>query len=222
MIVRVGTAPRAPGLDYEAFQERWRSRHASLAAGLPGLRGYVQNHAVLERGRPLLPYPGFDACSELEFDSLQAMDDAFASEHYRQAVVADERELIDKARFALLLAERRVLLDGEAAGGAVKLLTFLPLDPRGSHEDLAEVLAGPYRRAVAAAGPLRHEQLVEIPGAHEGRLPALCAAVDVLWFRAPGDALEALAGEAGHRAAYELAGASFGAARLVARPLRIV
>ena len=37
------------------------------------------------------------------------MDEAFASEHYRGAVVADEHSLIDKSRFALILTERRVL-----------------------------------------------------------------------------------------------------------------
>ena len=222
MITRVGMAPRAAGLTYEAAQEHWRNEHADLAGQLPGLRGYVQNHAVLADGGPLLPYPGFDACSELEFDSLAAMDEAFASEHYREAVVADEHSLIDKSRFALILTERRVLADGDPEAGAVKLLTFLPLDPRATRPALDERLAGPYREIVAEAGPLRHEQLLEIPGAHEGRLPALCAAVDILWFSTSEQALEVVQGETGHRAAYALAGAAFGAARLLALPNRVV
>jgi uncharacterized protein (TIGR02118 family) len=215
-------APRAAGLSYTAAQEHWRNEHAYLAGQLPGLRGYVQNHAVLAEGRPLLPYPGFDACSELEFDSLGAMDEAFASEHYRQAVVADEHSLIDKSRFALILTERRVLADGDVGSGAVKLLTFLPLDPRSTRPALDERLAGPYREIVAEAGPLRHEQLLEIPGAHDGRLPAVSAAVDILWFSTPEKALEAVQGETGHRAAYALAGAAFGPARLLASANRVV
>jgi len=222
MIVRVGTAPRARGLGYAEFQEHWRTEHGALAGSLPGLRGYVQNHAVLDGGRPLLPYVGFDACSELEFDSLAAMDEAFASEHYRREVAADEQALIDKTRFAMLLAERRVLADAEPPPGAVKLLTFLPLDPRSSRERLAAVLAGPYREAVGQAAPVRHEQLLELPGAHEGRLAALWPAVDVLWFASVEAALEALVGEAGQRAAYELAGASLAPARLLATPIRVV
>lgn len=222
MITRLGMAPRAAGLGYEAFQTHWRSEHASLAGALPGLRSYVQNHAVLEGGRPLLPYPGFDACSEIEFDSLEAMDDAFASEHYRGAVTADEHELIDKSRFALLLSERRVLQDGQAGEGAVKVLTFLPVDPRSTREKLAELLAGRYRSAVAEAEPLRHEQLLEIPGAHEGRLPPLFAAVDILWLPSVERALEFIHGDVGHRAGYVLAGTAFGLERLVARPVRVV
>jgi uncharacterized protein (TIGR02118 family) len=222
MITRVGMAPRAAGLSYTSFQEHWRSEHAGLAGEIPGLRSYVQNHAVLEDGRPLFAYPGFDACSELEFDTLATMDDGFASEHYREAVTADEHALIDKSRFGMILTERRVLVDGEPGEGAVKLLTFLPLHPGSTRQALSARLAGPYREIVAAARPLRHEQLLEIQGAHEGRIPAVAAAVDVLWFPHPADALELVRGEVGHEAGYALAGAAFGLERLLARPIRVV
>lgn len=222
VITRVGMAPRAHGLDYEAFQEHWRSEHAALAGEIPGVRGYVQNHAVLAEGRPLLPYPGFDACSELEFDSVEAMDEGFASDYYRGEVTTDEHSLIDKSRFALLLAERRVLADGPVDGEAVKLLTFLPLDPRSTQERLDEVLAGPYREVVAEGEPLRHEQLLELRSAHDGRIPAVCAAVDILWFASAERAGGFAGGEIGHRAGYALAGAAFGLERLVARPTRVV
>jgi uncharacterized protein (TIGR02118 family) len=222
MITRVGMAPRAAGLSYASFQEHWRSEHAGLAGQLPGLRGYVQNHSVLGDGRPLLPYPGFDACSELQFDSLAAMDDAFASAHYLESVTADEHALIDKARFALILTERRVLLEGEVDAGAVKLLTFLPVDPRSTRESLTDVLAGTYHEIVVEAEPLRHELLLEIPGAHEGRLPAVSAAVDILWFPSVEQALGFVQGAVGHRAGYALAGTAFGLERVLARTIRVL
>jgi len=222
MITRVGTAPRANELTYETFQEHWRSEHAGVAGEIPGLRGYVQNHAVLVDGRPLFPYPGFDACSELEFDDLAAMDEGFASEHYRETVTADEHALIDKSRFAMILTERRVLIPGEPGPAAVKLLTFMPVAPRSTFGALDEILAGPYREIVADAAPVRHEQLLEIPGAHEGRIPALCAAVDVLWFESVDDALELVHGEVGHHAGYALAGTAFGLERVLAGPIRVV
>ena len=222
MITRLGMAPRAPGLTYESFQEHWRSEHAGLAGEIPGLRGYVQNHAVLVDGRPLFPYPGVDACSEIQFDSLESMDEGFASEHYRQAVVADEHSLIDKSRFAMVLSARRVLQDGEPGADAVKLLTFMPVDPRSSADALHDFLGGAYREIVADAQPLRHEQLVEIPGAHEGRIPALCSAVDILWFRDVDHALGLVRGEIWDRAGYALAGTTFGLERLLARPIRVV
>jgi uncharacterized protein (TIGR02118 family) len=215
-------APRAAGLDYERFQAHWRSEHAGLAGALEGLRGYVQNHAVLVDGRPLFPYPGFDACSEISFDSLEAMDHAFASEFYRSAVMADEKLLVDKTRFLMLLSERRVLQEGQVGQDAVKLLTFMPVDPRSTRERLFDMLAGEYRSLVEETRPLRHEQLLEIPGAHDGRIPAVFAAVDMLWFPSVEAALGFAGGEIGHRAGYLLAGTAFGLERLVAQTVLVV
>ena len=117
-LVRVGMAPRAAGLTPAECQTHWRTAHADAARSLPGLRGYVQNHAVLRDGEPLLPYPGFDVCAETEFDDLEAMDAAFASEQYQGAIVADELKLIDKARFTHALCERRVQREARRPGEA--------------------------------------------------------------------------------------------------------
>jgi uncharacterized protein (TIGR02118 family) len=222
VIVRVGCAPREASLSFEAFQAHWASEHGALAGTLAGLRSYVQNHAVLSDGRPLLPYAGFDACSELVFDSLAAMDEAFESDHYRQNVTADEHVLIDKGRFGMLLAERRVLEEGTPGDGAVKLLTFLVADPNHGPAALAEEHAGRYREAVCEARPLRHEQLVVIPGAHDGRLAPFADAVDILWFPNDEAALDFVGGEAGFAGGYALAGRAAGSQRLLARELRIV
>ena len=222
MITRLGMAPRATGLDYEAFQAHWKSEHAGLAGALEGLRGYVQNHAILQNGRPLFPYTGFDACSEISFDSLEAMDHAFASEFYRSAVMADEKLLVDKTRFLMLLSERRVLHDGEVGEGAVKLLTFMPVDPRSTRDRLFELIGGEYRSVVADAKPLRHEQLLEIPGAHDGRIRPVFSAVDMLWFAHVEAALGFVRGEIGHRAGYVLAGTTFGLERVLAQTVLVV
>ncbi|MBM3679098.1 MAG: EthD family reductase [Actinobacteria bacterium] len=223
MIVRLGMAPRAATLDYEGFQAHWKSEHAGLAGAIEGVRGYVQNHAILRDGRPLFPYAGFDACSEISFDSLEAMDAGFASDYYRSQVVADEKVLVDKTRFLMLLSERRVLDDRPAPEGAVKLLTFLPVDPRSTREALFELLGGAYRERVAASGvALRHEQLLEIPGAHEGRIPAVFAAVDLLWVRTADEAVTLASGDLGHELGYLLAGTTFGGQRVVAEPVTVV
>ena len=71
MIVRVGMAPRMHDLTPAQCARHWRTEHADAARQLPGLRGYVQDHAVLRDGRPLLPYPGFDVCAETAFDVVE-------------------------------------------------------------------------------------------------------------------------------------------------------
>ena len=141
MIVRVGLAPRARGLDLVGFQDHWRSQHAGLALRIPGLLAYVQNHAVLVDGRPMLPWPGFDACAETSFDSLDAMDAGFASKEYQDDVRVDEDVLIDKAAFVFALCELHELApapQGARRGGEgpvpadtspAKLLTMFRAHP---------------------------------------------------------------------------------------------
>jgi uncharacterized protein (TIGR02118 family) len=213
-------APRAAGLTFEAAQEHWRTAHGDVASGIPGLQSYVQNHAVLRAGVPLLPYAGFDACSELEFADFDAMRAGFASEHYQTAVRADELSLIDKSRFMMALTRRRVIAGGETPDGAVKLMSFLRAHPISSPQALVEALEGVYADAVREAQPLRHEVLVTDADEHEPSLPPCCDAIDILWFASPDDALGALSGVLSQRPGWLLAGVAFGAARLIARPIR--
>ena len=220
MVVRIGMAPRAAGLSIEDCQRHWRTAHAAAALGIPGLRAYTQNHAVLDAGRPLLPYPGFDVCAETQFDSLEAMDAAFASAHYRGTVRDDETQLIDGTRFRLAVCARRVLVDGSPPGDAVKLMTFLRAD--GPPERLADVLADGYAAEVAALAPARHEQLIPLAESRaDGRVPPVCDAVDVLWFATAAEALDAVHGALSERAGWRLAGHAFGSERLLARPHRV-
>jgi uncharacterized protein (TIGR02118 family) len=223
LVTRVGLVPRAEGLTVEEAQEHWRGPHGDVAREIPGIRSYVQNHATYLDGAPLLPYPGFDICAELEFDSFEVMREGFASEHYQTAVRADENHLIDKRRFMLALTRRRVLFDDGVPEDAVKLMTFLRVHRGVATEELIETLTGPYGEAVRRAGPVRHDLLVTDAEAHDSTMPPpCCEAIDVLWFGSPGDAVEALTGALSDRAGWLLAGLAFGTARLLARPIRQV
>lgn len=225
MIIRVGMAPRRTGLSISEFQRHWRGPHADAALRIPNLRGYVQNHAVLNSdGRPLLPYPGFDACAETVFDDLAGMDEGFASATYQQDVRADERELIDGSGFAVLLCERSELDTRPAPTDAVKLMTFWRLHPSCSREELVALAAGPYAEEAGRAGALRHEQLVPSIEAHVGRQPMACDLVDCLWFATAAQALDFVNGPRAAQAEQVLAGKVFGRERLlgvveVIRPL---
>ena len=77
MITRLGAAARRSDLTIQQFQDHWKTQHGETAGSIPNLERYVQHHAVLVDGRTMLPYPGFDACSELDFASVEAMDDGF-------------------------------------------------------------------------------------------------------------------------------------------------
>ena len=214
MITRLGMAPRRPGMTFAQFQHYWSNEHGPVAEAIPGLRGYIQNHAILQEGRPLLPYIGFDACSEIAFDGLAAMDAGFASPTYQSDVQADELGFIDKPKFMMLLCDRRVIATGGT--GEIKLLTFMRSHPLSTREELIELAGGPYADAVEAAGAQRHEQLIPSPEAHAGRQPPSCDLVDLTWFQSIQQALDFVNGEAGTAAESLLTGIVFGRERLLA------
>ncbi|MBV9580081.1 MAG: EthD family reductase [Chloroflexi bacterium] len=77
MVKAVYTALKKPGLSTPEFQEHWFEVHGQLGAQVPGLRRYVQNHAIAE-AYPLraMTHDGF---SELWFDDLESLQRARAS-----------------------------------------------------------------------------------------------------------------------------------------------
>ena len=84
MITRVFLAARRQDMTTEACLQHWRGHHAAIGARLPGVRAYVQNHGVLDGGRFLLPYPGFDIMPELDWDDLAAALEMMESDQFAQ------------------------------------------------------------------------------------------------------------------------------------------
>ncbi len=221
MITRWGMAPRDPAATPASFQAHWRTEHADAAGSIPGVRRYTQHHGVLVDGRPPLPYPGFDACSELDFDDLEAHDAGFASDHYQGAVRADEDRFVDKSRASWVLGTREELLDRGRPSDPVTLLSLWRAHPERGVDALVE-RAHRWAEVVAADDRvLGHARLTPRHDWHTARRPAACDLVDVLTFASVADALAHLA-EPAHEAAMALAGAVFGSAHHLARPIDVV
>jgi hypothetical protein len=204
----------------EACLEHWRGHHSAIGARLPKVRAYVQNHGVLDDGRFLLPYPGFDIMPELDWEDLAAMDAAIDSPVHEQDSIDDEANFIDTTRTGYAVTSRHVLDDGKPGPQAVKLITLLRRAPNAPEGALGEALTGPYAAAVGS-DPLRHEALITIPD-RPGRPPFSVQAIDMLWFGKPEDALAWSSSDAAYRAAWHLAGIAGGAERLIARPNKVV
>jgi uncharacterized protein (TIGR02118 family) len=182
MITRFGLAPRKSGLTIPEFQTHWRTAHAAVVKGMAGLKRYWQNHAVLRAdGEPLLPWTGFDACAQIDTDSLADLDRAFASPHYLTTVKEDEYRFVDGPRGGYVLCERAVA-EGNIDVGGVRLLTFMRLTPLGSAAALSEALRG-LGTAPGARG--RELFLAGTGGALGGQRFSLFDAVDILWFDDP-------------------------------------
>lgn len=171
MIVRLGMAPRRAGMTPEQFQQHWRTSHADVVSTMPGLRRYVQLHAVLDGGEPLLPYPGFDACSALSFDDVPGMDAAFESETFRGAVMRDEQDFVDKTRFVGVIADWTSSVPTIDALGSV--VTASLWRPDGDVDDLVTTLS---RRLTG----LPHGFLLADHHAHSTRFPAAADVVELI------------------------------------------
>jgi uncharacterized protein (TIGR02118 family) len=220
-VVRFSTMVRKQGTSIEHLQEHWRTKHADAVRGLEGLGRYFQNHLVLEGGRPLLGWAPVDGCAEIEFEDMATMEAAFTSDHAREFVFPDSPFFLDTTRGGLAVTKRYVLRDGPPPEEGFKLLTVLRRHPACDQDAFLEALRGPYAEAVAAAEPLRHEQLVPMQEAHASGPPPVCDAVDLLWFEDASAAARFPSSPEAGRAATALAGRSLGAERLVAKPFRV-
>jgi uncharacterized protein (TIGR02118 family) len=82
MIVRMGLLSKKEGATAADFRSHWKNSHGPLAARLPGLRRYHQNH-VVDRQQRGINYArsawDFDGVSELWFDDLPSMRHAFST-----------------------------------------------------------------------------------------------------------------------------------------------
>jgi uncharacterized protein (TIGR02118 family) len=81
MVKAIFIASRLPGLMPEEFFGHWYEVHGRLGAGVPGLRRYVQNHALPEAYavRPMT----HDGWSELWFDDLHSLRQAMATREWQ-------------------------------------------------------------------------------------------------------------------------------------------
>jgi uncharacterized protein (TIGR02118 family) len=100
MVKAIYLIRRKPELSREDFHRYWREVHGAIAARIPGLRRYVQCHAIIRDGDG----DAFDGAAEAWFDDMDAVRRAVASPEYA-AARADEARFIDLERTSLILTE---------------------------------------------------------------------------------------------------------------------
>jgi uncharacterized protein (TIGR02118 family) len=101
MIKYVTVLSKREGMSREEFSNYWKNTHAPILQQIPGLRGFVQNHALpdLEGKEP--PYDGF---GELYFDSLEAMQGGLGSPE-GEATLADIPNFCDTGKLVRVFVE---------------------------------------------------------------------------------------------------------------------
>lgn len=117
---------RRPGMQVDEFQRYWRERHADVAAAAPGLRRYVQSHALPQgyvKGELV-----YDGISEMWFDSRQAWESARAPAFARR-LEEDAAVFTDRAMHVVMPVEVKVIVDGPIPSGGVKNIEFVNRRP---------------------------------------------------------------------------------------------
>jgi len=96
-------------LGMEEFQRYWKETHGPIAAKMPGLRKYTQDHVIADPPQDDRPH---DAIAELWFESAESFQAAMASPE-GQATMADAATFADMDSVRVVLAEE-VNIIGEA------------------------------------------------------------------------------------------------------------
>ncbi len=101
MVKAIYLIRRKPGMSREDFHRYWREVHGTIAARIPGMRRYVQCHAI---ANPSATDDDYDGAAEAWFDDMEAVARAVASPEYA-AAREDEGRFIDLERTTLIFTE---------------------------------------------------------------------------------------------------------------------
>jgi uncharacterized protein (TIGR02118 family) len=93
MVNAIFMVNKLPGLDHRDFYDHWLNVHAPIAAKLPGLLRYIQNHGLLDNYKA--GTATHDGWSELWFDDYASFQKAVASPEW-QAMESDGATLFHR------------------------------------------------------------------------------------------------------------------------------
>ena len=100
---------RRPGMPLEDFRRYWREVHGPLAARIPVLRRYEQNHLAIDAYADALE-PEYDGLAITWFDSTAAMREGTASPEYL-ATRADEQNFLPDGHLPIIITRERVVFE---------------------------------------------------------------------------------------------------------------
>jgi uncharacterized protein (TIGR02118 family) len=103
MVKAIFVASKLPGLAHDEFFDYWLNRHGPLGAAVPGVRRYVQNHALLEAFAD--GHQTHDGWAEMWFDDTAALQAAVASDEWH-ALAADGATLFGQPMGVCVARER--------------------------------------------------------------------------------------------------------------------
>ena len=85
MVKLVALLKRKPGISKEEFAQRWLMEHTKLSTKIPGVLGYRINIATDRQPAGTGSEPIYDGTAEMWWDSIEAMEAAFATDQGKTA-----------------------------------------------------------------------------------------------------------------------------------------
>jgi uncharacterized protein (TIGR02118 family) len=104
MIKRVSLLRRKEGLSREEFFAHWTGPHAEIVRQMPGVRGL--RFGKVQSWTP--EAAAWDGVGEVWFDSIEAAQNAFATEPYHSMLVEDRKKFMSEAQ-SCFVEEQTVL-----------------------------------------------------------------------------------------------------------------
>jgi len=186
---------RKPGMSVEDFQQYWLTRHPAVVTRLPGVRRYVQSHALPTSYRK--GEPAWDGIAEVwadDTDALRAMTRSPANAD----VQTDEARFIDRTTMGLIVTEDHAVVDDAPGAGAVKAVEFLTRRPDASVDEFQAHWRERHGPILAAVPGLRRCVLsaTRRSAYAAGRTPVYDGAT-LMWFDSA-ESLRAAAGSAAY------------------------
>ena len=205
-VYRCALFNRRADLPPEAFRRHWLDVHAPLAARLPGLGSYRQNH-IVERLHedPESPLQSIDGIAQLSFPGVAAMEVSDASPEYAACK-------LDIPKFqggiTILVIESEELVAGEGGAGKLQWVATRRASVKAdglrerwlaSHRDAARDVPGCRRFVQNFVIDRGHPVSAGVPSGN----PEGAEAVGEMWFDDAQAARAAYASAAGRRLLFE-------------------
>jgi uncharacterized protein (TIGR02118 family) len=161
---------RKPDLPLDDFYRYWHDTHGmTYGRKVQGMRRYLQHHTLPEGRDGERPVPTHDGASIAWFDDFEQMLDTFESPEW-QAMSADAPNLFvsnEEKQTAVIYAQERVVLDGEAAPGMVKMLSLACKDPDITFDEFRDRWYAHGELCKKVPGQRRYVQNHPLPEAYE-------------------------------------------------------
>ena len=126
MVKLIYVINRKPGMDVEAFQHYWRTKHAEMVKEIPEVRHYTQCHTLLSgyrKGKPV-----HDGITELWYDDTDAIR-RIADLPQSRAALEDDTHFVDTSSMSFIITEEHVQKEGPIDSSMVKLVEFIVRKP---------------------------------------------------------------------------------------------